>query len=135
MTSTPFTVRGARDNLGAVLDQSQSAHPSTVVPNGHEFAVVDKAPLLRTLRTFARPQAEIRFEDGACVIMLDGLPFAAEGTIQDEALALLFEDLRDYADEWSVQFQNTPNHSGNRALVTVISLLDDNDLSDWIVGT
>lgn len=67
--------------------------------------------------------------------MVDGLPFVAEGTTQDEALALLIEDLRDYADEWSVQFQNAPNHAGNWAPVTVINLLDDNDLSDWVVGT
>lgn len=135
MGSTSFTVRSARDNFRDVLDSAQDAQPSTVVRNGHEFVVIDKSPLINFLQTTARPKALITYEDEASVVVLEDLPFAAEANSLEEAVSLLIEDLRDYAEHWAGDFQHAPNHKNNWGLVTVINLLNDDDLSKWIIGS
>lgn len=135
MSTPSFTVRGARENFRQVLDSAQDAHPSTVIRNGHEFAVVDKTPLLHFLKESTRPTARVTVEDDAYVITLEGLPFASEANSLDEAISLLLEDLREYGQDWARVYQNAPNHVNNWGLVSVINMVNDTDLRAWIIGS
>ena len=43
--------------------------------------------------------------------------------------------LREYADDWQERRLNAPNHRENWGLVQLISLSDDDQLTDWLVGS
>jgi hypothetical protein len=43
--------------------------------------------------------------------------------------------LRDYAHDWQDHLLNAPNHRGNWGLVQLISLSDDEQLREWLVGS
>ena len=42
--------------------------------------------------------------------------------------------LREYAEDWQLRLLNAPNHRDNWGLVQLISLSDDEQLRDWLVG-
>lgn len=60
---------------------------------------------------------------------------AADGATFDEAITEMIEALREYADDWQERLLNAPNHRENWGLVQLISLSDDDQLTDWLVGS
>lgn len=42
-------------------------------------------------------------------------------------------DLREYAQDWKDVYSAAPNHVENWGLVTLISLLSDNELKEWLI--
>jgi predicted RNase H-like HicB family nuclease len=73
-------------------------------------------------------------EAGGWSVFFPGLPIAADGATFDEAVAETVDALRDYADDWQERLLDSPNHRDNWGLVQLVSLSDDEQLRDWIVG-
>ncbi|MCW2642256.1 MAG: hypothetical protein JWP76_4562 [Dactylosporangium sp.] len=59
----------------------------------------------------------------------------ADGATFDEAIDDLIDALREYAEDWQDRLLDAPNHGNNWGLVQLISLSDDEQLRDWLVGT
>jgi hypothetical protein len=68
-------------------------------------------------------------------VFLPGLPVAADGATFDDAIAELIQALREYADDWQERLLDAPNHRENWSLIQLISLSDDAQLTDWLVGS
>jgi hypothetical protein len=59
----------------------------------------------------------------------------ADGATFDEAIDDVIDALREYAEDWQDRLLDAPNHANNWGLVQLISLSDDEQLRDWLVGT
>ncbi|SEG42856.1 hypothetical protein SAMN05444920_102996 [Nonomuraea solani] len=46
----------------------------------------------------------------------------------------MIEALREYAEDWQSRLLDAPNHRENWGLVQLISLSDDEQLREWLVG-
>ena len=68
-------------------------------------------------------------------VFFPGRPVAADGAMFDEAIAEMIQALREYADDWQERLLDSPNHRENWGLVQLISLSDDDQLTDWLVGS
>ncbi len=79
-------------------------------------------------------RAQVVQEAGGWAVFIPGLPIAADGATFGEAITELVEALREYAQDWQDRLLHAPKHRENRGLVQLISLSDDEQLREWLVG-
>ena len=74
-------------------------------------------------------------EAGGWSVFIPGLPVAAGGASFEEAIAETIGALREYAEDWQNHLLDAANHVNNWGLVQLISLSDDDQLRDWLLGS
>ncbi len=125
----------ARESLKAILDSSERGGLSTISrPDRAPAAVVNGENLRRFLSSSVAPNVQVVNEDGAWAVFMPGQPFAAEATDLAEALADFVDALRDYAEDWEDHLHGAPNHRENWALVQLVGLSTDEQLTAWLTG-
>lgn len=125
----------ARAHLKDLLDAADQGRVATVRRDGGYAAVVDADRLRHALTFICTAKAEVVAEGGGWSAFFPGLPIAADGATFDEAIDELMDALREYAEDWQDRLLNAPNHRDNWGLVQLISLSDDAQLRQWLVGT
>ncbi|MEU0242236.1 prevent-host-death protein [Nocardiopsis sp. NPDC006198] len=124
----------ARAHLKALLDAAERGRVATVRRDSARTAVVDVGRLRHYLATVAPSRAQVVPEAGGWSVFIPGLPVAADGASFDEAVTEMVHALREYAEDWQDHLLDAPNHRENWGLVQLISLSDDEELRDWLVG-
>lgn len=135
MTSVHYdSYSEARAHLKDLLDAAEKGRVATVRRDSATTAVVDVVRLRHFLVTLVPSHAQVVPEAGAWSVFIPGLPVAADGETFEAAIAEMVEALREYAEDWQERLLDAPNHRENWGLVQLISLSDDEQLHDWIVG-
>lgn len=129
------TYTEARTHLKDLLDAAERGRVATVRRDAAMTAVVDVQRLRRSLASLAPSRAQVVAEAGGWSVFIPGLPVAADGATFEEAIDEMVTALREYADDWQERLLDTPNHRDNWGLVQLISLSDDNQLREWLVGS
>ncbi|MET9249775.1 prevent-host-death protein [Nonomuraea sp. NPDC003709] len=124
----------ARAHLNALLDAAERGRVATVRRESATTALVDVDRLRHHLAAFTPSRAQPVPEDGGWSIFIPGLPLAADGRTFDEAVIEMVDALREYAEDWQDRLFDTPDHRENWGLVQLISLSDDDQLREWLVG-
>lgn len=124
----------ARTHLKALLDAAERGRVATVRRDSARTAVVDVERLRHYLATVTSSRAQVVPEADGWSVFIPGLPVAADGASFDEALTEMVGALREYAEDWQDHLLDAPNHRENWGLVQLISLSDDEQLRDWLVG-
>ena len=125
----------ARAHLKDLLDAAEKGRVATVRRESARTAVVDLERLRQFLAALVPSRAQVVPEADGWSVFIPGLPVAADGATFDEAIAEMIEALREYADDWQERLLDAPNHRENWGLVQLISLSDDDQLTDWLVGS
>ena len=125
----------ARAHLKDLLDAAERGRVATVRRESARAAVVDVGRLLDFVITFNPSHAQVVPEADGWSVFIPGLPVAADGTTFDEAIDEMIDALREYAEDWQERLLDAPNHRDNWGLVQLISLSDDEQLRDWLVGS
>jgi predicted RNase H-like HicB family nuclease len=135
MTAVHFdSYTDARAHLKALLDAAERGLVATVRRESARTAIVDVERLRHYLAAVTPSRAQVVPESGAWSLFIPGLPIAADGATFDEAVAEMIDALREYAEDWQDHLLDAPNHRENWGLVQLISLSDDEQLRDWLVG-
>lgn len=124
----------ARTHLKALLDAAERGRVATVRRESARAAVVDVERLRHYLATVTPSRAQVVPEAEGWSVFIPGLPVAADGASFKEALTEMVDALREYAEDWQDHLLDAPNHRENWGLVQLISLSDDEQLRDWLVG-
>jgi predicted RNase H-like HicB family nuclease len=124
----------ARAHLKDLLDAAERGRVATVRRESARSAVVDVERLRRSLASMSTLRAEVVAEAEGWSIFLPGVPVAADGATLDEAVAEMIVALREYAEDWQERLLDAPNHRDNWGLVQLVSLSDDDQLGEWLVG-
>ncbi|WP_344888481.1 prevent-host-death protein [Actinomadura meridiana] len=124
----------ARGHLKALLDAAERGHVATVRRDSATTALVDVERLRHYLAMVTPSRAQVVSEGGGWSIFIPGLPVAADGATFDEAVLEMADALREYAEDWQDHLLDAPNHRENWGLVQLISLSDDDQLREWLVG-
>jgi predicted RNase H-like HicB family nuclease len=124
----------ARAHLKDLLDAAEKGRVATVRRDSATTAVVEVGRLRHFLALLRPSRAEVVSEAGGWSVFVPGLPVAADGATFDEAVTEMIDALREYADDWQERLLDSPNHRENWGLVQLISLSNDEQLRDWIVG-
>ena len=124
----------ARAHLKDLLDAAERGRVATVRRDSARTAVVDVERLRYFLASIVPSQAQVVSEAGGWSVFIPGLPVAADGASFDEAVTEMIDALREYADDWQERLLDAPNHRDNWGLVQLISLSDDDQLREWLVG-
>jgi predicted RNase H-like HicB family nuclease len=124
----------ARAHLKALLDAAERGRVATVRRESATTAIVDVERLRHYLAAVAPSRAQAVPEDGGWSIFIPGLPIAADGRTFNEAVTEMVGALREYAEDWQDHLLDAPNHRENWGLVQLISLSDDDQLREWLVG-
>lgn len=125
----------ARAHLKDLLDAAERGRVATVRRDGGKTAVVDVERLRRYLSSLTPSRAKVLAEAGGWSVFIPGLPVAADGGTFDEAVNEMIVALREYAEDWQERLLDAPNHRDNWGIVQLISLSDDDQLRDWLVGS
>jgi predicted RNase H-like HicB family nuclease len=125
----------ARAHLKDLLDAAERGRVATVRRESARTAVVDVERLRHFLASLMPSRAQVVPEADGWSVFIPGLPVAADGATFDEAITEMIEALREYADDWQERLLDAPNHRENWGLVQLISLSDDDQLADWLVGS
>lgn len=125
----------ARAHFKDLLDAAEKGRPVTVRRDAALTAVVDAGRLRFTLATLNPARAQVVPEAGGWSVFLPGLPISAEGATFHEAIVETVDALREYASDWQERLLNAPNHRDNWGLVQLITLSDDDQLREWLVGS
>jgi predicted RNase H-like HicB family nuclease len=125
----------ARNNLKNLLDAAENGQVATVRRESATTAVLDAARLRYFLASVVPSRAEVVQEGDGWSVFIPGLPVAADGATFDEAIDEMVEALREYAQDWQDRLLRAPNHRENWGLVQLISLSDDDQLREWLVGS
>lgn len=125
----------ARTHLKDLLDAAERGRVATVRRDARTTAFVDRERLRYFLATVTPSGAQVVAEDAGWSVFIPGLPVAADGASFDEALDEMIIALREYAEDWQDRLLDAPNHAGNWGLVQLVSLSDDNQLREWLVGS
>lgn len=126
----------ARESLKAILDSSERGGLSTISrPDRAPAAVVNGESLRRYLALKVEPDIQVVNEEGAWAVSMPGQPFAVEATQLGEALADFVDALREYAQDWEDHLHAAPNHQSNWALVQLVGLSTDEQLTTWLTGS
>ncbi|MEV6231189.1 prevent-host-death protein [Saccharopolyspora shandongensis] len=125
----------ARAHLKDLLDAAERGQVATVRRESARTAVVDVERLRHFLASLVPSRAQVVPEAGGWSVFIPGLPVAADGATFDETIIEMVEALREYADDWQERLLDAPNHRENWGLVQLISLSDDAQLTDWLVGS
>ncbi len=124
----------ARAHLKDLLDAAENGRVATVRRESARTAVVDVERLRHFLAALVPSRAQVVPEADGWSVFIPGLPVAADGATFDEAITEMIGALREYADDWQERLLDAPNHRENWSLVQLISLSDDDQLTDWLVG-
>lgn len=124
----------ARTHLKDLLDAAERGRVATVRRDSATTAVVDVERLRRFLTSIVPSHAQVVPEADGWSVFIPGLPVAADGASFDEAVADMVEALREYAHDWQERLLDAPNHRDNWGLVQLISLSNDDQLHEWLVG-
>ncbi|WP_245642061.1 type II toxin-antitoxin system HicB family antitoxin [Nonomuraea candida] len=124
----------ARAHLKVLLDAAERGRVATVRRDDACAAIVDVERLRHFLAAVTPSRAQVVPEDGGWSIMIPGLPIAADGRTFNEAVTEMMAALREYAEDWQDHLLDAPNHRENWGLVQLISLSDDGQLREWLVG-
>ncbi|GAB3801983.1 hypothetical protein [Micromonospora zhanjiangensis] len=125
----------ARAHLKDLLDAAERGRVATVRRDNRTTAFVDRERLRFFLAAVCPSRAQVVAEDGGWSVFIPGLPVAADGASFEEALDEMVVALREYAEDWQDRLLDAPNHAGNWGLVQLVSLSDDPQLRDWLVGS
>jgi predicted RNase H-like HicB family nuclease len=125
----------ARNNLKNLLDAAESGQVATVRRELATTAVLDAARLRHFLASVVPSRAQVVQEAGGWSVFIPGLPIAADGATFGDAITEMVEALREYAQDWQDRLLHAPNHRENWGLVQLISLSDDEQLREWLVGS
>ena len=126
----------ARDSLKAILDSSERGGLSTITrPDRAPAAVVNGESLRHFLALTVVPNVQVVNEDKAWAVFMPGRPFASEASELAEALEDFVDALRDYAEDWDDHLHAAPNHRDNWALVQLVDLSSDEQLTAWLTGS
>jgi predicted RNase H-like HicB family nuclease len=125
----------ARNNLKNLLDAAENGQVATVRRESATTAVLDAARLRYFLASVVPSRAQVVQEGDGWSVFIPGLPVAADGATFDEAIDEMAEALREYAQDWQDRLLHAPNHRENWGLVQLISLSDDDQLREWLVGS
>jgi predicted RNase H-like HicB family nuclease len=125
----------ARTHLKDLLDAAGRGGVATVRRDSRRIALVDQERLRHFLASVTPANAQVVPEAGGWSIFIPGLPVAADGATFDEAVREMVTALREYAEDWQERLVNAPNHANNWGLVQLVSLSDDSQLRDWLVGS
>jgi predicted RNase H-like HicB family nuclease len=128
------TYSDARAHLKDLLDAAERGQVATVRRDSARSAVVDVARLRHFLAPLIPSRAEVVAEGGGWSVFIPGLPVAADGETFEVAITEMVDALREYAEDWQERLADAPNHRENWGLVQLISLSDDAELRDWLVG-
>ncbi|HEY0541404.1 MAG TPA: prevent-host-death protein [Actinoallomurus sp.] len=135
MTAVHFdSYTEARAHLKALLDAAEKGLVATVRRESARTAIVDVERLRHSLAAVTPSRAQVVSEAGGWSLFIPGLPVAADGATFDEAVDEMIDALREYAEDWQDHLLDAPNHRENWGLVQLISLSDDGQLRDWLVG-
>ncbi|WP_026422463.1 type II toxin-antitoxin system prevent-host-death family antitoxin [Actinokineospora inagensis] len=124
----------ARAHLKELLDAAQRGHVATVTRDGVRIALVDVGRMRDLLASIIGSGAEVVAEGGGWSVFIPGLPVAADGATFEEAVGEMVVALREYAEDWQARLSQAPNHRDHWGLVQLVSLSDDHQLRDWLVG-
>lgn len=124
----------ARAHLKDLLDAAEKGRVATVRRDSTTAAVVDVKRLRHFLASIVPSRAQVVPEADGWSVFMPGLPVAADGTSFDDAITEMIDALREYAQDWQQRLLDAPNHRDNWGLVHLISLSDDEQLRDWLVG-
>jgi predicted RNase H-like HicB family nuclease len=124
----------ARAHLKDLLDAAEQGRVATVRRESARTAVVDVERLRHVLASLIPLRAQVVAEEQGWSVFIPGLPVAADGQTFDEAITEMVEALREYAADWQERLLDVPNHRQNWGLVHLISLSDDEQLREWLVG-
>lgn len=124
----------ARAHLKALLDAAETGRVATVRRESAVTAIVDVVRLRHYLTVVSPSRAQVVAEAGGWSIFIPGLPLAADGETFEDAVTEMIDAMREYADDWQDHLLDAPNHRDNWGLVHLISLSDDEQLRDWLVG-
>lgn len=124
----------ARNNLKSLLDAAESGQVATVRRDSVTTAVLDAERLRYFLASVVPSRARVVQEGGGWSVFIPGLPVAADGETFDEAITEMVDALREYAYDWQDHLLNAVNHRDNWGVVQLISLSDDEQLREWLVG-
>ncbi|RVX38353.1 antitoxin of RelE/RelB toxin-antitoxin system [Nonomuraea polychroma] len=135
MTAVHFdSYTEARAHLKALLDAAERGRVATVRRESSTTALVDVDRLRHYLAAVTPSRAQVVAEADGWSIFIPGLPIAADGRTFNEAVTEMVDALRDYAEDWQDHLLDAPNHRENWGLVQLISLSDDDQLREWLVG-
>jgi predicted RNase H-like HicB family nuclease len=135
MTAVHFdSYTEARAHLKALLDAAERGRVATVRRESATTALVDVDRLRHYLAAVTPSHAQAVPEDGGWSIFIPGLPLGADGRTFNEAVIEMVDALREYAEDWQDHLLDAPNHRENWGLVQLISLSDDDQLREWLVG-
>jgi predicted RNase H-like HicB family nuclease len=124
----------ARAHFKDLLDAAERGRVATVRRDAGLTAVVDVERFRSLLARLNPSRAQVVAEGGGWSVFIAGLPVAADGATFEEAIDEMIDALREYADDWQERLLNAPNHRANWGLVQLISLSDDDQLRQWLVG-
>src|SRR6266498_2884646 len=124
----------ARAHFKDLLDAAERGRVATVRRDSNTAAIVDVARLRHFLLSIVPSNAQVVPEAGGWSVFIPGLPVAADGASFDDAIDEMIDALREYAEDWQDHLLDAPNHRDNWGLVQLISLSNDEQLHDWLVG-
>jgi predicted RNase H-like HicB family nuclease len=125
----------ARTHLKELLDAAERGRAATLRRETAVAAVVDAQRLRHFLASLIPSRAQVVAESGGWSVFIPGLPIAADASSFDEAVDEMIDALREYAEDWQDHLVDAPNHRENWGLVQLISLSDDQQLREWIIGS
>jgi hypothetical protein len=124
----------ARNNLKQLLDAAEHGQVATVRRDAALTAVLDAGRLRHFLTSVVPSRAQVVQEADGWSVFIPGLPVAADAATFPDAISEMIEALREYARDWQDHLLNAPNHWDGWGLVQLISLSDDDQLREWLVG-
>jgi predicted RNase H-like HicB family nuclease len=125
----------ARNKLKDLLDAAENGQVATVRRDAATVIVLDAERLRHFLASVVPSQAQVVQEAGGWSVFIPGLPIAADGETFEEAITEMADALREYAEDWQDHLLRAPNHRENWGLVQLISLSNDEQLREWLVGS
>ena len=125
----------ARNNLKNLLDAAENGQVATVRRDAATAVVLDAELLRHFLASVVPFRAQVVQEAGGWSVFIPGLPIAADGGTFEEAITEMADALREYAEDWQDHLLRAPNHRENWGLVQLISLSNDEQLREWLVGS
>ncbi|MGH3907281.1 MAG: prevent-host-death protein [Pseudonocardiaceae bacterium] len=125
----------ARAHLKDLLDAAEQGRVATVRREFARTAVVDVVRLRHLLASLVPLRAQVVPEAEGWSVFIPGLPVAVDGPTFDEAITEMVDALREYADDWQERLLDAPNHRENWGVVQLVSLSDDEQLREWLVGS
>ena len=124
----------ARTHFKDLLDAAERGRVATMRRETRTTAFVDRERLRHFLASVSPSGAQVVPEAGGWSVFIPGLPVAADGATFEEALEEMILALREYAEDWQDRLLDAPNHANNWGLVQLVTLSDDLQLRDWLVG-